>query len=104
MVSPLPHATWFKEASKKLKSSDGKSISVYEFVVDFSDELRLKSWAKQIISRCKRCYSDTVVSARFIGNVLVAVYVAKHLKDWHLTAARTACASGHPGRTYERKI
>ena len=69
----------------------------------FISDKSLLGAATQQLSRCKRCYSDAGISVRFIGKVLVAVYVATHVKVWRLTAARAAFASGHPRRTYERK-
>ncbi len=42
----LPHSNWLKKTAKKLQTIDGKKVTVYEFVVDSSDQAALKAWAK----------------------------------------------------------
>lgn len=46
MATTLPHSTWLKKAAKTLHTKDGKKATVYEFVVDASDETAMKVWAK----------------------------------------------------------
>lgn len=46
MAVALPHSTWLKKGAKNLKSKDGRSIIIYELVVDAYDKSTLTTWAK----------------------------------------------------------
>lgn len=46
MASTLPHTTWLKKAAKELLTKDGKKVTVFELMVDPSDEAALTGWAK----------------------------------------------------------
>ena len=41
----LPHLAWLKKAGTALATSDGKSVKVWELVVDAEDDMTLKAWA-----------------------------------------------------------
>lgn len=46
IVTTLAHSTWLKKAAKQLETKDGRVVIVYELIVNASDEMGLKAWAK----------------------------------------------------------
>lgn len=46
MVTSLEHPAWLKKSSASLKTLDGKSVVVYELVVDYENEAALTAWAR----------------------------------------------------------